>query len=352
MSREEGWAALHLEMPSRVPRTEYSADFHWPLVEAVTGRKGLAEASPDGQALASREFTEAWEYAFIWSTLIHSDEFGPWRTRMGHAEYQANRADWDPRVSSPFSTIEEVLAFRPTEQLAFPGPAAAERRFNLHYSANQASHPKSVAMTGIYVTCVSGLIDLFGWDLLLEAAGDDPAGMGELTNDYCQWVQQWFDALAESDAPIVMVHDDLVWSSGPVFNPAWYREYVFPNYKKLIRPLVEAGKKIIFTADGDYTSFIDDIAAMGVSGFVMEPMTDMAQMADRYGRTHFFVGNADTRILLRGSKSEIEEEVTRCMRIGKEHPGFILAVGNHIPPNTPVESALWYDECWRRQRLR
>lgn len=352
MSREDGWAALHLDMPSRVPRTEYSADFHWPLVEAVTGRSGLSEAPSEVRSVASREFTEVWEYAFVWSTLIGGDEFGEWRTRMGHAEYQANRADWDPFVGSPFSSIEDVLSFRPSELLSFPGHGAAIKRFNDHYQANHKAAPKSVAMTGIYVTCVSGLIDLFGWDLLLEAAGDDPQRMGRVVNDYCRWVQQWFDALADCEAPVVMVHDDLVWSSGPVFNPAWYREFVFPNYRRLINPLVEAGKCIIFTADGNYTSFIDDIAAAGVSGFVMEPMTDMALIAERFGSTHFFVGNADTRILLRGDRQEIEEEVSRCMKIGKQHPGFILAVGNHIPPNTPVESALWYDECWRRQRNR
>lgn len=352
MSNEAGWAALHLDMPAYVPRTEYSADFHWPLVEAVTGRTNLAKASEEARSQASREFTEAWDYAFIWSTLINGDDFGQWRTKMGHAEYQADGVDWDPDVRSPFKSFEDVLAFRPLESLSFPGHAKAVERFNQHYRANQSSHPKSVGMTGVYVTCVSGLIDLFGWDLLLEAAGDDPVRMGELTTEYCQWGQGWFDALADSEASVVMVHDDLVWSSGPVFHPDWYRRYVFPNYKKLINPLVEAGKTIIFTADGDYTMFIDDIAACGVSGFVMEPMTDMTQIAERYGRTHFFVGNADTRILLSGTKQDIEVEVARCMRIGKDCPGFILAVGNHIPPNTPVENALWYDECWRRMRWR
>jgi hypothetical protein len=38
MSHEDGWAAINLEMPARVPRTEYSAhDYNWELVKAVTG---------------------------------------------------------------------------------------------------------------------------------------------------------------------------------------------------------------------------------------------------------------------------------------------------------------------------
>lgn len=33
MSYEDGMVAINLEMPPRVPRTEYSADGHWELVK-------------------------------------------------------------------------------------------------------------------------------------------------------------------------------------------------------------------------------------------------------------------------------------------------------------------------------
>ncbi len=49
---------------------------------------------------------------------------------------------------------------------------------------------------------------------------------------------------------------------------------VVPNYKKLFQPLHEAGKLILYTSDGNYTHFIDDIADCGVNVFVMEPCTD------------------------------------------------------------------------------
>ena len=201
-------------------------------------------------------------------------------------------------------------------------------------------------MTGIYVTCISGLIDIFGWEMLLLAAGMDPTSFGEMTNRYASWIRQYFDALAESDVPVVMIHDDIVWTSGAIFRPEWYRKYVFPNYKKYFAPLIESGKKIMFTSDGNYTEFIDDIARCGVHGFVLEPTTDMKYIAEKYGKTHVFIGNADTRILLSGTRQQIRDEVKRCIDIGKDCPGFFMAVGNHIPPNTPVENALYYNEVY------
>ena len=92
--------------------------------------------------------------------------------------------------------------------------------------------------------------------------------------------------------------------------------------------------------------------ARGVNAFVLEPLTDMAYIAEKYGKTHAFIGNADTRILLSGTKDEIEAEVKRCFDIGKKCPGFIMAVGNHIPSNTPVENALWYNECYEKMKRR
>jgi hypothetical protein len=346
LSFADGWAAMHLEMPDRVPRTEYSAESHWDLIKAVTGIDVGVESPADVKTAAARAFMNAWNYDLVWSTLISRESLGQYRTRMGHAAYAAGGVDYDDNIGSAFEAPEEVLAFDPWHALGAIDRKAAVERFESHYKANCAANPECVNMTGVYITLVSGLIDLFGWDLLLTAAGMDPQAFGELTNRYSSWIQQFFDALADADVPVVMIHDDMVWTSGAIFRPGWYRRYVFPNYKRQFSPVIDSGKRVLFTSDGNYTEFIDDIADCGVHGFVMEPTTDMAYMAERYGRTHVFVGNADTRILLSGTRDQIRAEVERCMSIGKHCPGFFMAVGNHIPPNTPVENALYYNDVY------
>lgn len=346
MSFEDGWAAINLDMPGRIPRTEYSAEMHWPLIKAVTGIDVGVNSPPEQQTRAGAAFMAAWNYDFVWSTLIDHQEFGSWRTDMGHAEYAAGGVDRRDSIYSPFKDPEEVLGFDPWERLGPRDKQELVRRFEAHYRANCALCPSAVNMTGIYISLISGFIDLFGWEMLLLAAGTDPAGFGELANRYASWIQQYFDALAETDVPVVMVHDDIVWSSGPIFRPAWYRQYVFPNYKKYLAPLRESGKKIMFCSDGNFNEFIDDIAAAGVHGFVFEPLTDLAYIVEKYGQTHAIIGNADTRILLLGTREQIRAEVERCITLGRDCPGYFLAVGNHIPPNTPVENALYYNQVY------
>jgi len=346
MSRDDGWAALHLEMPPRVPRTEYSAHRHWSLIRAVTGVKVGADGLPELQQRASAEFIRRWNYDMMWGVLTNRGELDAMRTRMGHAEYAAGGVDRDNEVSCPFDSPEQVLDFDPSEVYGARDRAELTRRFEAQYAGRCRLWPDAVNMTGVYITLVSGLIEIFGWEMLLVAAGTDAERFGGVTDRYARWIAQYFDALAEADVPVVMVHDDITWSSGPFLPPYWYRRFVFPNYRRLLRPLIESGKRVLFTSDGDYTVFIEDIADCGVHGFVMEPTTDMAAVARKYGRTHVFVGNADTRILLSGTREQIRAEVKRCMDIGKNCPGFFMAVGNHIPANTPVENALYYNEVY------
>jgi hypothetical protein len=353
VSYDDGWAAINLEKPERIPRTEYSAEsYHWPLVAAVTGREVTAASTPAERQAASVEFMRAWSYDFCWSTMVGSSYLGSWSTDMGHAAYAEGGSDYRATGEPAFRDHEQVLAFDPLDALPHYEHADLVRRFNDHYRANCERYPDAVHMTGTYITIVSGLIDMLGWETLLLTAGMDARGFGRFTDRYARWMRRFYEALAECETPLVMVHDDIVWSSGPFIAPEWYRRHVFANYRMLFEPLKDAGKKIAFTSDGDYTLFLDDLAAAGVDGFVMEPMTDMGLVAERYGRTHFFIGNADTRILLSGGREEIRAEVERCIAIGRDCPGYFLAVGNHIPANTPVESALFYNECYERLMLR
>ena len=348
MAYDCGWAALNLEMPERVPRTEYSAaEYHWPLVERVTGIRIGKDSTPEERFRATAAFRRAWTYDFNWNVLINTQVYGGLYTRMGHAVYDGEGRDFDDRISCPFEDVEEVLNFDPFEAFGEVDEAEATRRFEEHYRASKAAFPDEVNMTGVYTTLMSGLIAVFGWDMLLLACGEDSRAFGKMTDRYAQWMQQYMNALAEADVPCVMIHDDIVWTQGAFLRPEWYRKYIFPNYKRYFAPIIESGKKLVYTSDGNYTEFLGDLVDTGVHGFVLEPMTDMKEIAERYGKTHAFIGNADTRILLSGTPEDIRAEVKRCMDIGKGCPGFFMAVGNHIPANTPVENCLIYEEAYR-----
>lgn len=353
MSYETGMAAMNLDMPRRIPRSEYSAELYFDLMKKVTGIDVHDDSPDELKHRASLAFRKAWNYDFNWNIMIDAKyAFKDKRTKMGHAEFTQGGIDYTDDITEMFASPEEVYAFDPFEAFGEVNIDAEAMKFEENYRARCEMYPEEVNMTGVYVTCVSGLIDLLGWDMLLYAAGIDPDKFGAFTTRYTDWIGQYYLALAKSDVPIAMVHDDLVWTAGPFIHPDWYRKFIFPNIKKNMLPMKEAGKKIMFTSDGNFDMFVDDVADCQVDGFIMEPITDMAAIAEKYGQTHVIIGNADTRTIMFGSKEEIHSEVKRCMDIGRDCPGFFMAIGNHISPGCSIENLLYYNECYEKMSIR
>lgn len=339
-NREYGMAALDLEMTDHVPRMEYSVLMHDDLIRRVTGRETVDDD-------AKRLFMNEWDICMAWNTMANRTHLGACRSSMGHSVFEKNGTDKDTSVFTFFKEPEEVFAFDPQASLPSYTEEELIGMFNRHYDAKEAFAPDIVNMTGIYITGISGIVEMLGWEMLLTCAGEDPEAFGAFLTRYSLWIEKFFVAMAKCKAPVVMIHDDIVWTEGAFMRPELYRRYLFPAYERLFSHLHGTGKKIMFTSDGNYTAFIDDVAVCGIDSFVLEPYTDMAYIAGKYGREKSFVGNADTRVLLSGDKDAIRREVARCMNIGRDCPGFIMAVGNHIPPNTPVDACLWYDEFCR-----
>ncbi|GHU15901.1 hypothetical protein FACS1894163_04200 [Spirochaetia bacterium] len=346
MSYKDGWAALNLEMPDRVPHTEYSLHMHLDAARKLAGIDATPQSSGEVKMQVRQTIFKYFNYDIFGNQICHSDIFGNKCTKMGHAVYQAGGVDFKDEISALYTDVDEALKWDPWELYGEVDEEKARAQFDQHYQNEVKLNGDLVSMTGIYCTLVSGLIEVFGWDTLLGMAGADPDGFEAVTNRYADWMLHYFKALAKSKAPVVRVHDDMVWTSGAFMNPDWYRKFIFPNYKKLWAPLHEAGKNIVYTCDGNFTQFIDDVVDVGMNAFMMEPTTDMAYIAEKYGKTHAFIGNAETRVLLLGTKDDIRAEVKRCMDIGKKYPGFFMAVGNHIPPNTPVDNVLYYYDAY------
>ena len=349
MSYERGLAALELRMPDRIPHTEYVS--HWGLVRHLTG---LDPANPAEADEAWRRFYLAAEYDFLWNT---NDGPVPWQERgrttdMGHAEWLEDGSDRRDTVYCPFRSVDEVLSFDAVAEYGLWDFDELVAYYEDVYQRNQAKHRELVFPGGYYKTLVSGCIQAFGWEMFLTAVGTDPEGFDRVLEGIYKQSEHHFRAWAKTSIRAFICHDDMVWTQGPIFRPAWYREHIFPRYRKLWSILHEAGKIVLFCSDGDFTMFVDDLAEAGADGFIFEPVTSLEYIVSRYGQSKVIIGNIDCRILTYGSKEDIRAEVKRCADLGRRCPGYFFAVGNHIPPNVPLDNALYYLECIREFGVR
>ncbi len=340
MSYEIGRNALNLQPTPRLAHTEYCSNSA--LRRAVTGL-------PDDDPEQTREFYRRWEYDFIWST---THDPWPWEERgrmtdMGHSEFLEGGVDKRQPVECPFRSVEDVLSFDAVREYGLTDAGELVQDYGERYRRARSDFPEQVWTGGYYRTLISGAIAIFGWDMLLTAAADQDRFARVLDSIYAQ-TKHHVEAWAKTPIEFFMCHDDMVWSQGPFMRPGFYRAEVFPRYKALWDILKRAGKKVIFTSDGDWSMFVDDIVQAGADALCFEPLVPMAPVAAKYGQTHcLLASNVDARTLTFGTRAQIRAEIDATLALADSCAGLIVAVGNHIPSNVPVENALYYYDYLR-----
>jgi len=341
MSYQLGIDALNLKPTSRVARTECNDNDE--IIRHYTGR------DPRVDPTAWHAFNERIDMDFIFNT---PDISPPWEQRgritdMGHAEFVEGGTDFHLATESPFKDADEVLAFNAIDEYGLDDLDQLTAQFEDLYQRSLTDCPYMVVPGGYYRTIVSGAIAIFGWDRLLEAAAVDPQRFGKcVLGSIADFSVHVAKAWARTSAPYFLTHDDMVWTAGPFMNPKLYREYIFPRYAQIWKIIHDAGKRVLYCADGTYDMFVDDLIDAGADGFLFEPSNDLDKLIKRCGGTYVLMGGADCRTLTFGTRADIKREMTTIYDKIRDVPGFFFTTGNHLPANIPLENLIYYfDLC-------
>ena len=255
-----------------------------------------------------------------------------------------------------FKTEEDVLSFRPLEH--------ADMRDWVHVVANydyrtedglyrnfrkdfpkewDAAVPGRAVNTGTYNTMFMWPLLTFGWDLFLRTCLEDD--FGTVMDGFAELNRRAFHAMCRLPVNFIVCHDDIATARGPVCSREWMYKYIYPRYEEFFSMAKEAGKTILFMADGCLDDQIDDVIACGARGLISEPVTDYRKILKKH--PDFFVaGEGDNRILSYGNPDDIRRMVEKMVDTSKLGGGYMMSIGNHIPWNVPVEAVGRYlDLC-------
>ncbi len=348
MSRQLALDTISLKPTDRFARTEYSLEYHQLKEGGGTG------PGPD-RAASPRELYRQWDLDFLWT--VEDGLRGDWArlgrcTDMGHASYASDGSDLHLGAEGPFATPEDVWAFDAVAEYGLPTADEQVAAYESWIARKRADFPEQLCTGGYYKTIVSGAIQAFGWDMLLEAAAD-PVRMDRVWDGFFRRTKFHMDAWARTSVEAVIQHDDFVWTAGAFMRPEIYRSSIIPRYAELWKPLRAAGKKVLFCSDGDFREFADDIVAAGADGLIFEPVMDFAEMTARFGGTTALVGSAvDCRDLTFGTWDQVRASIDRSLGLARACRGVILATGNHLPANIPEPILMQYRDYLQENRGR
>ena len=345
MSYEIGIDTIHLRQTPRVAHTEYCSN---------AALKRCVAPNSDPHAAHDRLFVDAWQYDWLWQT-----DDGPvdWSRRgrttdMGHSAFVEGGTDLRLPRRCPFHDAEQVFEFDAVQEYGLPALDELATYYEKRYRQQQTAHPNQVVPGGYYKTMMSGAIESFGWEMLLTAAADRDR-FERVLDSFFRLSAHHFKAWAQTSIEVFNCHDDIVWTEGPFLSGAFYRRAIFPRYAELWSMLKQAGKRVLFTSDGNYTMFVEDLASAGADGFVFEPVTHLETVVQKFGRSHVIVSSkVDCRTLTFGTHDEIRREIDATLDLAFDCPGFMFAVGNHIPSNVPIDNALFFFDYLQRNWYR
>lgn len=332
MSKQTALDNIYLKPCNRWGHTEYSMGYHHDYLEKISG---VPRTDPE----CHRRAYDALAFDFHWSTndgLIDWAKAGR-TTDMGHAVYAADGSDHRIAHTSPFSTVEDVWAFDAVAEYGLPAFDAQVTAYETLARNAHTRFPNQLTTGGYYKTIVSGAIAAFGWEMLLLGASE-PKKMEPVFDSFFRRTLFHMNAWAKTSIPVVIQHDDFVWTQGPFMHPDIYRQIIIPRYAELWKPIHAAGKKVLFCSDADFTVFVDDLAEAGADGFIFEPCLDFDMMAEKFGQSHCLIGSfVDCRDLTFDNWDKVRRDMDRTFEALNKCRGALLAVGNHLPPNIPAD---------------
>ena len=124
----------------------------------------------------------------------------------------------------------------------------------------------------------------------------------------------------------VFTGEDLCDQRGPMVSPAFLRREYFPKLEYVLEPLVEAGAKIVWHCDGNYTRLLDDILAVGDG----DPLLNYGPMSV-------------TKPLPHGTPEDVGSEVEWAIGACRDKASLVFFTSNTLTPDIPLENIrmLW-----------
>jgi len=220
-------------------------------------------------------------------------------------------------------------------------PGEEELRERLRYVREYVAAAKGtgvgVALAGfsIFQTLYEFVIGLHDCMILLM---EDCEFFEELMSRSADYYVRLVTCAGQAGVDFFYPADDFAFKTGLLVKPKLFEEIWRPHYDRILAPMRDAGRPILFHSDGKIDAAIEMLVDMGVNGVTpMDPSgIDYRDYKKRYGSRLTLHGNIDiTWPLVEGTPADVERDVRDHMEAlkpgGRWIAGSAHSIVNYIP---------------------
>jgi uroporphyrinogen decarboxylase len=188
--------------------------------------------------------------------------------------------------------------------------------------------------------------DLVGFENLAYMMFDTPELFSKLYQKIGDlMVEIWTEFLERygDDFVICRFGDDLGFKTGTLVSPKTIRQFILPQYQRVINLIKNAGKPFLWHSCGKIFSVMEDVIKLGINAKHSneDAIAPFDEWITLYGDRIGLLGGIDVDVLCTKDHTEIINDVfekgNRFRSIAK---GYALGSGNSIPDYVPVDGYL------------
>jgi uroporphyrinogen decarboxylase len=185
--------------------------------------------------------------------------------------------------------------------------------------------------------------DLVGFESLCVMQYDDPELFADLFQKIGDlYVTLWSRMIREYSDIFVFFRmgDDLGYKTSTMLAPQTIRQFILPQYRRVIDLVHQAGKKFLLHSCGCIFDVMEDLIGLGIDAKHSneDQIAPFDRWIDLYGGRIGLLGGIDVNTLCRNKYEDVYREVLeKGTRFRNRARGYGIGSGNSIPEYVPVE---------------